>query len=154
MQEPQETQVQFLGQEDSLEKEMAPTAPVFLPGKSHGQRSLASYSLWGCKELDMTERLSTLSNEEKHQRCPGVQWQLENEMWTVSHECETNLGDDAHFLQYTNPSVTIELQKRDFPIFIYFMCMYFFCCKECNLVIAHFIDHQKIFNRKLIFKSR
>ena len=28
--------------------------PVFLPGKSHGQRSLAGYSLWGHKELDMT----------------------------------------------------------------------------------------------------
>ena len=23
--------------------------PAFLPGKSHGQRSLAGYSLWGCK---------------------------------------------------------------------------------------------------------
>ena len=30
--------------------------PVFLPGEFHGQRSLASYSPWGCKELDMTER--------------------------------------------------------------------------------------------------
>ena len=28
---------------------------VFLPGKSHGQRSLASYSPLDCKELDMTE---------------------------------------------------------------------------------------------------
>ena len=28
--------------------------PVFLPGKSHGQRSLAGYSSWGHKELDMT----------------------------------------------------------------------------------------------------
>ena len=25
----------------------------------HGQRSLAGYSPWGCRELDMTERLST-----------------------------------------------------------------------------------------------
>ena len=25
-------------------------APVFLPGKFHGQRSLAGYSPWGCKE--------------------------------------------------------------------------------------------------------
>ena len=25
----------------------------------HGQRSLAGYSLWGCKRLDMTDRLST-----------------------------------------------------------------------------------------------
>ena len=45
--------VQSLGQEDPLEKEMQPT-PVFLPGKSHGQGSLVGYSLWGCKESDMT----------------------------------------------------------------------------------------------------
>ena len=29
--------------------------PVFLPGGSHGQRSLAGYSPWGRKELDTTE---------------------------------------------------------------------------------------------------
>ncbi|CAI9164575.1 unnamed protein product [Rangifer tarandus platyrhynchus] len=33
--------------------------PVFLPGESHGQRSLAGYSPWGRKELDMPERLNT-----------------------------------------------------------------------------------------------
>ena len=49
----QEIWVQSLGQEDPLEKKMQPT-PVFLPGKSHGQRSLTGYSPWGCKELDMT----------------------------------------------------------------------------------------------------
>ena len=32
---------------------------VFLPGKSHGQRSLTGYSLWGCKESDTTEWLYT-----------------------------------------------------------------------------------------------
>ena len=32
---------------------------VFLPGKSHGQRSLVGYSLWGLKESDTTEQLST-----------------------------------------------------------------------------------------------
>ena len=31
----------------------------FLPGKLHGQRSLAGYSPWGHKELDMTEQPST-----------------------------------------------------------------------------------------------
>ena len=31
--------------------------PVFLPGKSHGQRSLVAYSPWGHKELDTTEQL-------------------------------------------------------------------------------------------------
>ena len=29
--------------------------PVYLPGESHGQRSLEGYSPWGHKELDMTE---------------------------------------------------------------------------------------------------
>ena len=31
--------------------------PVFLPGKSHGQRSLVGCSPWGCKESDTTEWL-------------------------------------------------------------------------------------------------
>ena len=33
-------------------------APVFLPGKSHGARRLAGYSLWGHKESDTTKWLS------------------------------------------------------------------------------------------------
>ena len=33
-------------------------SPEFLPGESHGQRSLAGYSLCGCKESDTTEWLS------------------------------------------------------------------------------------------------
>ena len=33
--------------------------PVFLPGESHGQRSLAGYSPWGHRESDVTEQLST-----------------------------------------------------------------------------------------------
>ena len=32
-------------------------APVLVPGKSNGQRSLVGYSLWGRKESDMPERL-------------------------------------------------------------------------------------------------
>ena len=32
--------------------------PIFLLGKSHGQRSLRGYSPWGHKELDMTEPLT------------------------------------------------------------------------------------------------
>ena len=33
-------------------------SPVFLPGESHGQRGLAGYSPWDCKESDTTEQLS------------------------------------------------------------------------------------------------
>ena len=51
-----ETWVRSLGREDPLEKEMA-TTPVFLPGESHGWRSLEGYSPRGHKESDTTERL-------------------------------------------------------------------------------------------------
>ena len=40
----------------SWRRKWQPT-PVFLPGKSHGQRSLVGYSAWGHRESDMTERL-------------------------------------------------------------------------------------------------
>ena len=45
-----------LGWEDALEKEMATPTPVFLPGEFHGQRSLAGYIPWGCKESGTTEQ--------------------------------------------------------------------------------------------------
>ena len=48
----------ILALEDPLEKEMA-ASPVFLPGKSHGPRSLAGYSPWGHKESDTTEYTHT-----------------------------------------------------------------------------------------------
>ena len=35
-------------------------SPVFLPGESHGQRSLGGYSAWGRRESDMTEQLTLL----------------------------------------------------------------------------------------------
>ena len=52
--------VRSLGQEDPLEEEMATCSSIFAE-ESHGQRSLMSYSPWGCKESYMTEGLSTLA---------------------------------------------------------------------------------------------
>ena len=49
-----ETQVQFLGQEDPLEKEMA-THSSTLAWKIHGLRSLVGHCPWGCKGSDTTE---------------------------------------------------------------------------------------------------
>ena len=41
------------------------STPAFLPGKSHGQRSLAGYSPCGCKESDTTERLTQTYTDHK-----------------------------------------------------------------------------------------
>ena len=60
------------------------TTPVFLPGESHGQRSLVGYSPWGHKELDMPERLAhtysgypykiSQNNQDSFQQLPVVMW--------------------------------------------------------------------------------
>ena len=45
------------------------STPQFLPGKFHGQRSLAGYSPWGHKESDTTEHTHICS-------CANLQWIL------------------------------------------------------------------------------
>ena len=45
-------------------REKCQSTPVFLPGESHGQRSLVGYSPRGCKESDTTERLHSLFTQE------------------------------------------------------------------------------------------
>ena len=45
-----QSEIQSLDWDNPLEKEM-----VFMPGKSHGPRSLAGYGSWGCKKSDMTD---------------------------------------------------------------------------------------------------
>ena len=60
-----ETQGQSLSQDDLLEKEMA-AAPVFLPGKSHGQGSLVGSNPWGCKEVDTNEQISHTGKKTMH----------------------------------------------------------------------------------------
>ena len=52
----QETEVQSLGWEILWRRKWQP-APVLLPGKSLGQRSMVDYSPRGCKESDTPERL-------------------------------------------------------------------------------------------------
>ena len=54
--------------------------PVFLPGESHGQRSLVGYSPWGRKESDMTERLDrerVRNGNEILPRCAPILFVLE-----------------------------------------------------------------------------
>ena len=54
---------------------------LFLPGKSHGRRSLGGYSPWGCKESDMTEQpthtlcMYSLKKKKMNEGLPwGFQW--------------------------------------------------------------------------------
>ena len=55
-----ETQVQFLGQEDPLEKEMATDSSIL--GESQGQSSLGRLQSMGSQESDMTQQLNHHQN--------------------------------------------------------------------------------------------
>ena len=85
----QETWVESLGWEDSLEKEMAPT-PVFFPEKSYGQRSLVGYSPWGHKESDMTEHVHTYTHTHTHTQRETLLYSFYQSERNVSHSVESN----------------------------------------------------------------
>ena len=69
-----ETWFQSLGWKIPCRRAWQPT-PVFLPEESHGQRSLAVYSPWGCKEWDTTEWLSMHRRREQGKSKPdGGRW--------------------------------------------------------------------------------
>ena len=56
---------------------------VFLPGESHGQRSLVGYSPWGCKESDTTEHAQPYGKRfpvECHKAFNTV-YSLRNQSW-------------------------------------------------------------------------
>ena len=48
------------------ELQASPGLGVFLPGKSHGQRSLAGDSSWGYKESDATDVVTSGVNSDGH----------------------------------------------------------------------------------------
>ena len=88
---------------------------VFLPGESHGMRSLDGYSPWSCKESDMTESLTLsfswwFSGKKKNlpamqeTRVQSLGWEdpLEKEMATHSSilACEIPKTEEPHGLQF------------------------------------------------------
>ena len=91
MQEAQEIQVWSLGLKNLWIRNWQPT-PVFLPGKSYGQRSLEGYSPWGHKELDMTEHTSHTHKElrrggkdtQKNYTKKVLMTQINTMVWTLT----------------------------------------------------------------------
>ena len=56
--------------------------PVFLPGESHGQRSLGDYNPWGGKDSDTTEPLKCHHHD--YQRFLGHSVDLATHRWDLS----------------------------------------------------------------------
>ena len=58
--------------------------PVFLPGESHGQRSLTGYSMWGHKESDMNERMAAAMHSLKYHYSSAADEKAEaQQSWAV-----------------------------------------------------------------------
>ena len=75
----QETQVQSVGLKGPWRRECQPT-PVFLPGKSHGQRSLVGYSPWAAEE---SHRPQGLNNYNIRRNCVLIDWWI---WWIWLHQ--------------------------------------------------------------------
>ena len=94
--------------------EWKPT-PVFLPGKLHGQRSLAGCSPWGCKESDMIEQVTfniretllllLLSHFSRVRLCVNP--------WMAAHQAPLSLGfsRQEHWSGLPLPSPMHESEK-------------------------------------------
>ena len=67
--------------------------PVFLPGESDGQRSLAGFSPWGRNESDMTERLSVHSLREGPEKGETGGLELRKQIWVLRYELDMILAE-------------------------------------------------------------
>ena len=120
----QEVWVQSLVQEDPLRRKWQPT-PIFLPGKSHGQRSLAGYSPWACKRVG--HYWVTKQQEQQYQkRILHVHWEFggssskspqNNPLGTASVDGGTLIelnGGSGSFLFRFNPFPCFQTPRHTF----------------------------------------
>ena len=68
--------------------------PVFLPGESHGQRSLVGYSPRGCKESDTTEAIQQATFGKTFDLCLSFPSVLRgaNSIWLIEVGVRTNIN--------------------------------------------------------------
>ena len=92
-------------------REWLPT-PVFFPGEFHGQRSLASYSPWDCKDSDMTEWIThkvPVGESISYKHLPGPEW--EANLWRYQLVLSQERTFLSYFLFFPPPSLTMAWSK-------------------------------------------
>ena len=109
----QEMRVQSLGWEDPWRRKWQPT-PVYLPGQFHGQRSLAGYSPWDCKELDMTVITTGSSHASHHPPRPRSAAPL-TLVWTETTLISPRVGQEGQISSRSSQSLK-EMRKGPQPM--------------------------------------
>ena len=133
----QENFIRSLGQEDPERREWLPT-PVFLPGESHGQRSLVGYSPLAYKKSDMTECLNTFShihttcifNKYSFSTCFHRTWPLFSKTLLIFSYKLGFFFLVSYFINITGSN----LPKFNKPVFFFFNCLVLDCETSCRSV--------------------
>ena len=105
--------------------------PVFLPGESHGQKSLAGYSPWGHKELDMTEATALKQSSVKTHLVGNVEYTI---MWSAD--------GDFYFFIYNSFAIffcPIVLTRTSSAIRSGDVCVHAKSLQSCP-TLCHFIN--------------
>ena len=84
--------------------------PVFLPGESHGQRSLPGCSPWGCKESSMTEQLTLSLSQRLWVRVSSL---------LLGRKVMTNLDSILKSRDITLPTKVCLVKAMVFPVAMY-----------------------------------
>ena len=106
------------GLKDSLCRKWQYT-PVFLPGKSHGQRRLVGYSLWGRKELYTIMWLSVhaRARARTHTHTPLVACGSDAQWWCPEHWVDNteqwSLGKHSRIPEATGYNIFINQSIRN-----------------------------------------
>ena len=94
-------------------REWQPT-PVFLPGESNGQRSLASYSPWGFKESGMNYQLTVTIVPSEHWRIDAFElwcWRrLLRVPWTARRSNQSTLKEISPGISLQGRMLKLKLQ--------------------------------------------
>ena len=100
--------------------------PVFLAGKSHGQRSLEDYNPWGRRELDTTEQLNHHQVANKHVKRLSTSLIIrEIQIETIRRYCFTPSWMAIFKNIYNIGSVGKNVENA-VPLYIH-------CCWECKM---------------------
>ena len=77
--------------------------PVFLLGKFHGQRRLAGYNQWSCKELDTTECKGTHTHTHTHTHAVQSSHSVGSESfatpWTAAFQASLSITNSQSLLK-------------------------------------------------------
>ena len=109
----------------SQRKKWQPT-PVFLPGESHGQRSLVGYSPWGHQELDKTEQAK--------RRALALMGEDLGETQTLPLHCLVTLSTKSCWVRV----FSFQIRNKDHNTFSQV------CCKNCQVMFWKWFNICKV----------